>query len=297
MSRDYAAVNVAIWADPDFRALPPAAQHLYLLLWTAPSLTYCGVHDWRPGRLASLSVGFTAEHIAMVADCLIARHFLVVDEGTEEALVRSWARFDGLLKKPRMAVSFSTAYASVASSKIRSVLAHEVVKIKTEQPGLACWNDARVSAILGHPAAAARDLPVPSDPFAHPVDDGLPLGLPLGLPQTPLGVCPPSTPSPTPTPTPKRQTPSSADADAAFETFWSAYPRKVGKAAARKAWNSATKKNSAENITAGLRAQLPLLLASEEQFQPHAATWLNAGRWQDEPPATPRRVNGWWNDQ
>lgn len=201
MARDFGPVNVTIWSDPDFRALPPAAQHLYLLLWTSPGLTYCGTHDWRPGRLAALSTGFTAEHIQTVADCLIARHFLVVDEDTEEVLVRSWARFDGLMKKPRMAVSYANAYAAVASSKLRAVLAHETEKIRKDAPDLACWSDPRVVGILDHPAISAKDLPVPPDPFA----DGFTSGLPMGLPQTATSVCPsvylPPTPTPAPAPT------------------------------------------------------------------------------------------------
>lgn len=196
MARDFASVNVAIWADPEWRALPPAAQHLYLLLWTSPGLSYCGVHDWRPGRLAALSNGFTAEHIETVAACLTARHFLVIDDDTEEALVRSWARFDGLMKKPRMAVSFASAYASVASATLRMVLVREVEKIREESPELSCWGDSRVAQILSHPSVAAKDLPTPSDPFT----DGFTEGLPMGLPQTAASVCLPPTPAPAPAP-------------------------------------------------------------------------------------------------
>lgn len=210
MPREYAAVNVAIWTDPEFCALPPAAQHLYLLLWTSPGLSHCGVHDWRPGRLAARSVGFTAEHITVVADCLEARYFLVIDEATEEALVRSWGRFDGLMKQPRMAVSYANAFADVASQKLRQVLAHETMKIRKEMSGLACWGDERVSNILDYPAVSAKDLPTPEDPFG----DGFTPGLALGLPQTQGDVWPrvshPPTPAPTPAPvtsTPKEGAP------------------------------------------------------------------------------------------
>jgi hypothetical protein len=47
MAREFGRVNVTIWQDPDWRALPFPAQHLYLLLWTHPLLTYCGVLDGR----------------------------------------------------------------------------------------------------------------------------------------------------------------------------------------------------------------------------------------------------------
>jgi hypothetical protein len=215
MPREFAAVNVAIWSDPEFCALPPAAQHLYLLLWTSPGLSHCGVHDWRPGRLAARSVGFTSEHITAVADCLVARYFLVVDEATEEVLVRSWGRFDGLMKQPRMAVSYANAFAEVASPVLRQVLAHETVKIQKEMSGLACWSDERVSNILSHPAVSAKDLPTPEDPFGDGLGSGLPQGLGMGLPQTQGNVwgrvSDPPTPAPTPAPstsTPKERAPS-----------------------------------------------------------------------------------------
>lgn len=209
MPREFASVNLEIWSDPDFRALPPAAQHLYLLLWTSPSLSYCGVHDWRPGRMTGLSRGFTPEHVQTVADCLTARHFLVIDHDTEEVLVRSWARWDGLMKQPRMAVTYSTAYASVASQTLRAVLAHETKKIRSQLPNLSCWADERVAQILTHPAVSAKTLPCPSDPFG----DDFGGGFGLGLPQTPGGVWGSvwTPPTPAPTPTPNTSAPNDGD--------------------------------------------------------------------------------------
>src|SRR5690625_1904186 len=105
MARDHARINLDIWNDPDFRALPLPAQHLYLVLWTHPDLTYAGSIDWRPARLSGLTGGVDKAAIEEAADCLAARHFLVVDEETEEALIRSWIRFDGIMRQPRMAIS------------------------------------------------------------------------------------------------------------------------------------------------------------------------------------------------
>ena len=72
---------------------------------------------------------------------------------------------------------------------------------------------------------------------------------------------------------------------AEFEAFWQAYPRKVGKDAAFKAW-----KRKRHEIPPW--DELATILARQcrcEQWQrdggqyiPHPATWLNQGRWQDE---------------
>jgi hypothetical protein len=71
-------------------------------------------------------------------------------------------------------------------------------------------------------------------------------------------------------------------ADQAFHEFWKRYPRKVGKIAARKAWDKA-------RPTPELFEQMKRTLAWQVQqwddpkFIPHPATWISQGRWDDEP--------------
>ena len=202
MARDHARVNLAIWADPDWRQLPPAAQHLYLTLWTSPGLTYAGTHDWRPARLTGLTRGWTRDHVETVADCLQARHFFVIDHDTEEVFIRSWMRFDELLKQPRMAISCITAYAAVASEKIRRAIVFELVKERKRLPDLACWGDDRVAEVLTHPAVSAKDYPTPTDPFGGDFGGNFGHGFALGLPQTQGDVSPSVSTPPTPAPAP-----------------------------------------------------------------------------------------------
>lgn len=96
----------------------------------------------------------------------------------------------------------------------------------------------------------------------------------------------PQTPQ-TPTPTPGVCTTREARdrEDAAFGRFWSAYPRKVSKADARKAFTRAWRKLPPFDEEAILIGSLERAKASwtEAQFIPHPATWLNGERWQDEP--------------
>ena len=84
--------------------------------------------------------------------------------------------------------------------------------------------------------------------------------------------------------------------DHKFDLFWSAYPRKTAKGAARKAFALALKKTTAEKLTAAAEsfAKDP---NREEGFTAHASTWLNQERWLDDPlpqkpaPATFRGLN------
>jgi hypothetical protein len=76
-----------------------------------------------------------------------------------------------------------------------------------------------------------------------------------------------------------------------FDRFWAAYPRKTGKDAARKAWNKLKPSEALlEQMLAALawQVQQPDWLKDGGQFVPHPSTWLNQGRWQDEPREQPQ---------
>lgn len=89
-----------------------------------------------------------------------------------------------------------------------------------------------------------------------------------------------------------KNTPSSADADGAFEAFWSAYPRKVDKGHARTAYQAARKKADPDVILAGVQRYALSVANSEAKFVAHARTWLNGERWNDTTTTRPRVVGG-----
>lgn len=72
-----------------------------------------------------------------------------------------------------------------------------------------------------------------------------------------------------------------------FERFWSLYPRKVSKADAKKAW---AKIKVTADLFDLMAASLAAWTVSTDwtkdggQYIPHAATWLNGKRWEDELP-------------
>jgi hypothetical protein len=71
-----------------------------------------------------------------------------------------------------------------------------------------------------------------------------------------------------------------------FDTFWQAYPRKVGKGQAEKAW---LKLNPDGAIVGKImqaiawQANQPGWTKDGGKFIPHPTTWLNGKRWEDEP--------------
>jgi hypothetical protein len=87
--------------------------------------------------------------------------------------------------------------------------------------------------------------------------------------------------------TPTRPVPSPnkrASDDDAFNRFWSVYPRKVAKKAARTKWDTVTKTTDPEQIIEGARkyAKKCELERTEKNFIKQPDGWLNAGRWEDE---------------
>jgi len=75
------------------------------------------------------------------------------------------------------------------------------------------------------------------------------------------------------------------------DNFWPQYPRKVGKAAASKAWKKLTQAEL-DHVMDGLRRYKATEWQGREiQFIPHAASWLNGRRWDDDLASTPTRVS------
>lgn len=72
-----------------------------------------------------------------------------------------------------------------------------------------------------------------------------------------------------------------------FDLFWTAYPKKVGKEAARKAF--AKVKVSVDVLVSAIELQKRCEQWTKDsgQYIPNPATWLNQGRWDDEPFALP----------
>ena len=70
-----------------------------------------------------------------------------------------------------------------------------------------------------------------------------------------------------------------------FEKFWKAYPRKVAKAEARKAWSQTSKvRPDLETVLKAIQSacKTEQWMRGSGQFIPHAASWLRGERWEDE---------------
>lgn len=157
MARETANIRLDMWRDRAWRSLSQPAQHLYMYLLSSPSLDYAGVADWRPNRIAALTEGVTADGVIAAGVELQGKAFIYMDDVTEEVFIRSFVKHDGLLRHPRIPVAMANAFADISSMDIQDYFIHELVKAKSREPDLKCWDNPKVSSLLDLPS---RDLKV-----------------------------------------------------------------------------------------------------------------------------------------
>lgn len=68
-----------------------------------------------------------------------------------------------------------------------------------------------------------------------------------------------------------------------FDEFWDAVPRKVAKDKALPAYAKALRKTDARTLIAAMRRYAQSRIGEDPKYTAHPASWLNGGRWDDEP--------------
>lgn len=165
MPRDHARVLIRIWADDDFTALTETAQRFYVLLMSQEHINRAGVIDLRPRRWARLAADSSLDTVAKAIAELDAARFIAVDDDTEELLVRSFIRNDGIAKQPNVLKNALNAARQVQSRRLREILAEELRKLidlipvdrrdaETNREGVL-----RVADLLFHPNAKGSSNP------------------------------------------------------------------------------------------------------------------------------------------
>lgn len=161
MAREHARIRLDMWSDDDYRDLTSGAQWLYEFLLSAPATSFAGVHPWRPGTIAGHAADLSAFDVEHFAAELEDGLFTIIDRGTDECLIRSFIKHDGLMASPNMAKALVKAHAQIGSAAIRGVIIHELKRLKRAKPDLKGWPPAagllRKRSVT--PADAIANLP------------------------------------------------------------------------------------------------------------------------------------------
>jgi hypothetical protein len=100
-------------------------------------------------------------------------------------------------------------------------------------------------------------------------------------------------------PDPKEQSQNTssppATDDPNFTAFWEAYPRKVGKPQARKAWRAAIKRKADPGAIIAAAKAYRDDPTRRAEFTKHPGPWLNDDRYEPEQVTAPAAGGGWWN--
>lgn len=119
----YVKLHRSIWQDPDFVALTPDAQRLYMLLISQPDITHVGILPLMPARWSRFSTGTSPAQVRAALDELSTAEFVLTDNDTEELLVRSYLIYDEAHKLTNGAKSLLRAYGQVLSRHLRTAIA------------------------------------------------------------------------------------------------------------------------------------------------------------------------------
>lgn len=173
MARTHGRIQHRIWRDGDFLALTESAQRFYMLALSLPDLSYAGVVPFTVRRWAKLAADSSMTKVRKTIASLESAGYVLVDEDTEELMLRSFVRNDGILENPLVSVATVKAYRSIHSALLRAVFLLELHRLHDEGDGRAdVWQDRYLGALL-------------TEPYPDPLPEGLPeaLGeaLPLGL--------------------------------------------------------------------------------------------------------------------
>lgn len=168
--RDFAQIKLSIWNDDSFLDLSSDAQLLYFVLISHPTMNRAGVGTWHAGRLSGLCASWSRPVVESAARELIDGRFIVIDEDTDEFLVRTFVRHDGLMKQRNLATTMAREFAAVGSRSIKGVVVWELRRLHEECPEFKGWESDEALALLKKRAIDPSSDPS-VDPSIHPKVD------------------------------------------------------------------------------------------------------------------------------
>lgn len=233
MARDFGRILSRIWDDKDFLALESGPQRLYCFLVTQANLNHAGLLPMTLRKWAKKAPDLTPEVVLRDLRALAAARFVVVDEDSEEVLIRTFIRNDNVYKMPRVMGSAVSGALEIESHRLRRALLLEMDRIPLDElstepsktksggPGPSIRHQ-----VWGH-IETLRDAfknldPEPWDRGSSTPDEPLPEGVTEGVNEPPSegdsegvwgnararGPAPARTsPSPSPTPAPTKELP------------------------------------------------------------------------------------------
>jgi hypothetical protein len=291
--REYGQIQSAFWQSEDAGKLSDRGKLLVSYLLTGPNTNGVGCFRLTDGYLLD-DLGWLPETVTETLSELFKIGFVIRLEGV--VFIPNFLRWNRIVNGNIAKARFGD-WESISKGRAKALAARAMLEFCD------LWSDAHRSILetvsgtvtetvselfrngLANPVSQVENQN-PTPP--HPIQPN-PLSLKSENPDE-FALTTPTTPAKKPGKLKASKPPSR------FDEFWAAYPRKVGRKAAQKAFDKlAPNTELLTTILAALVAQAasPKWLM-EPQFIPHASTWINGQRWEDAvegiAPATPGQV-------
>lgn len=134
--RSHGRIESAMWRDDDdWRALPVDAQWLYMTLISQSDLSLAGVLHLSRKRWSKFAADLGLVRLDTAIGTCSDRRFVVIDEDTEEALIRSFARRETQWSNSRRVGGLKSAVAMIQSPVILDALQAELARVNRATDG------------------------------------------------------------------------------------------------------------------------------------------------------------------
>lgn len=131
----YVRVMRSIWTDPDWLELSSRSKMIYLQLISQANISKAGVLPTVPRRWASMYPDLEVDDILAAIDDLSTAGFVLVDEDTEELLVRTYMRYDEMYAQPNGRKAITAATDEIVSATLRATVEQEFEDLTGESSG------------------------------------------------------------------------------------------------------------------------------------------------------------------
>lgn len=248
--RDYGKVYSSFWTSDDTRNLSDDGKLLALYLLTSNHTNIIGCFRL-PDAYVSEDLGWATERVSKGFDELFRNGFATRHERSRWLVIHKFLRWNQIENPNQAKAARKAAESLPESSGVIGELAVALKEFCRFSEGWIANPSERVTQTVSKPETQQKQKQEQKQQQEQKAD-----------PRAPRSVGP------------------------EFEVFWQAYPRKVAKAEAEKAW---LKLNPDQPLCSEIMAGLSVACRSAGwnkdagQYVPHASTWLNGKRWTDKP--------------
>lgn len=122
MARSYGKVHASLVTDDEFNDLCGDEGYLYFRLCGHPKLSLVGCIDYRPHHWAKYARNWDREFVEALVVELEVRRYFAVDRDTEELLIRTLTKHDGIpIGNVKLRKGLWAQWSSIASPDLRRV--------------------------------------------------------------------------------------------------------------------------------------------------------------------------------